>query len=63
MRIVHEGRGGYVELDDVRYPIELMEGGRFCVYFSGKQAPHLAALEQLALEQPDRWAVEHRKRR
>lgn len=67
MRIVHEGRGGYIELDGQRYPIEHVEGGRFCVYFpedqrSPKYVDHLEALERLVGEQPEKWALETRSR-
>jgi hypothetical protein len=65
LRVVHEGRGGYVELDERRYPIELVEGGRFCIHFSGhprdpQRARHLAALEQLVRDEPQKWAIERR---
>ena len=63
MHIVHEGRGGYIEMDDRRYSIEHVEGGRFCIHFRvGKRHEnhdqHLATLEQLVREQPDKWALE-----
>jgi len=68
MRIVHEGRGGYIELDDARYPIEHVEGGRFCVCFPAghrhaRLAAHRAALEALVAAEPARWAIDDRSRR
>jgi hypothetical protein len=65
MRIVHEGRGGYIELDDRRYPIEHVEGGHFTIhYIAGKHsvAEHLAALERLVDAEPDKWALETKRR-
>lgn len=67
-RVVHEGRGGYVEIDGARYPIEHIEGGAFSVSFPGKTrhprlAQHLQALEALARAEPRRWSIERRGRR
>ena len=61
MRIVHEGRGGYIELDDRQYPIEHVEGGRFSIHYAAGKRPvpeHLAALQQLVDAEPDKWALE-----
>jgi len=68
MRIVHEGRGGYIEIDGKRYVIELVEGGRFCIHYpSGhrhaKRGAHLEALRQLVRDEPTRWAIDDRTRR
>ena len=66
MRIVHEGRGGYIELDDRRYPIEHIEGGRFSIHYpAGKRAnpEHLSALQHLVDSEPDKWAVESTARK
>jgi hypothetical protein len=68
MRVVHEGRGGYIEIEDKRYVIEHVEGGRFCVHFpSGHRhaqlEEHLEALRQLVREEPTKWAIEDRSRR
>ncbi len=63
MRIVHEGRGGYVELDDGRYPIEHVEGGRFSIHYVAGKHPnpeHLAALQRLAQAEPEKWFLETR---
>lgn len=63
MRIVHEGRGGYIELDDRKYPIEHIQGGHFAIhYVAGKHpnAEHLAALQRLAQTEPEKWALETR---
>ena len=63
MRIVHEGRGGYIELDDRRYAIEHTEGGHFSIHYAAGKHPnpdHLAALERLVEAEPDKWAIERR---
>jgi predicted Zn-ribbon and HTH transcriptional regulator len=63
MRIVHEGRGGYIELDERKYPIEHVEGGHFSIHYVAGKHPnpeHLAALKQLVLEHPEKWAIEMR---
>lgn len=60
MHIVHQGRGGYIELDDRRYPIEHVEGGHFSIhYVAGKNpiAEHLAALQRLVDAEPGKWAL------
>ena len=63
LRIVHEGRGGYIEIDGVRYAIEHVEGGRFSIHVlrnprHAKQADHLAVLSELARGDPSRWQLE-----
>ncbi len=68
MRIIHQGRGGYVDLDGQHYAIEHVEGGRFCIHFPGgqrhpKHVEHLEAIERLVREQPDKWAIEKPPRR
>jgi hypothetical protein len=65
MKIVHEGRGGYVEIDDARYPIEHVGEGRFSIHFSTRRrgavrAAHLRALEELVASEPARWTIERR---
>lgn len=64
IKVVHEGRGGYVEVEGCRYPIALEDGGRFTIFFSGRghQASHLPLLEQFCQAQNPPWAVEQRKR-
>jgi len=67
-RVVHQGRGGYVEVEGTRYPIEHIEGGAFSVSFPGKNrhrrlAQHLEALEALARAEPGKWAIERRGKR
>jgi hypothetical protein len=68
MRVVHEGRGGYVEFDDVRYPIEHVEGGCFAIHFPAghrhaKVSAHRHALEALAQSDPAKWSLEDRSQR
>lgn len=61
--VVHEGRGGYVEVEGYRYPIALEEGGRFTIFFSGRgrKAEHLPLLEQFCQAQNPPWAVEKKE--
>ena len=66
-RIVHEGRGGHVEIEGCRYAIEMLEGGRFCIHFpSGQRHPqralHRAVLAQLAQARQPPWWVEDARR-
>ena len=65
LTIVHEGRGGYIDMDGCRYPIEHIEGGRFCIHFPSGQRhahrdAHLLALQQRVLAEPEKWALEDR---
>jgi hypothetical protein len=67
VRIVHEGRSGYIEIEGRRYVIEHVEGGRFCVYFPSNnrralRAGDLAMIEQLVRDEPAKWSIEHRSR-
>jgi len=67
VRIVHEGRGGYVEIEGVRYPIDHVAEGRFAIQFpAGHRRPrrdaHRAALEALVAADPGKWALEDRSR-
>jgi hypothetical protein len=63
VRIIHEGRGGYIEIDGRRYPIELVEGGQFAIHFPrGRRARGLAEdraqLDALVAREPEKWAIE-----
>ncbi len=65
--VVHEGRGGYVEVDGRRYVIEHVVDGRFCIHFpSGhrtrKRASDLEALEALCRSEPETWSIERHDR-
>lgn len=65
--VFHEGRGGYVEVDDRRYVIEHVEAGRFAIHFpSGHparvRAADLEALEALAQREPGKWTIERHDR-
>jgi hypothetical protein len=67
-KIVHEGRGGYVEIDDRRYPIEHVEGGRFAIAFPAGhrhagRAHDREALEALVAAEPEKWTLDDRSRR
>ena len=65
--VVHEGRGGYVEVDGRRYLIEHVEGGHFDIHVpSGhrtkKRASDLEALEALCRSEPEKWSIERHDR-
>lgn len=59
MRIVHEGRGGYIELDDARYPIEHVAAGCFVIHAPAR-APgaHREALQALVRAEPQKWSLD-----
>lgn len=64
-RIIHEGRGGHVEIEGRRYAIEMTEGGRFCIHFHcgqrrSRRAVHLDVLMALAAAQEPTWWVKTR---
>ena len=66
--IVHEGRGGYIEIDGYHYCIEHIGDGRFCIHFPSqnrhsKLQQHLDAMTHLALSQDPTWYVENRTKR
>lgn len=65
MRIVYEGRGGYIEIDGKRYIIEHVEGGRFCIHYpSGhrhaKRGADLEQLLRLVRDEPAKWTIDDR---
>lgn len=56
--VVHQGRGGYVEIDGKQYAIEMIAGGQFCIHFPcghrhSKLKQHLIALMALAEANPN----------
>ena len=62
VKVVHEGRGGYVELDGFRYTIDHVEGGVFCIQFpSGNKhtrlALHRVELTVFAESRDPKWYV------
>ena len=64
LTVVHEGRGGFIEIDSCRYPIEHIDQGRFCIHFPAGQRharrdAHLRALQQHVLNEPDKWHLEN----
>lgn len=65
MKVIHQGRGGYIELEYQRYQIEHIEAGHFCIHFpSGNRthpARHLAALIEFAKAQDPEWHVENHR--
>jgi len=67
VRIVHQGRGGHVEIEGARYPIDHVSEGRFVIQFpAGNRHPrrdaHRAALAALVADDPEKWALEDRSR-
>lgn len=60
--VVHEGRGGYVELDGYRYTIDHVEAGCFCIHFpSGNRHKalegHRSKLIAFAESRDPKWYV------
>jgi hypothetical protein len=65
MKVVHEGRGGYIELEGVRYNIEHIEVSCFAIHFPcGNRhkflQSHLDQLTAFAESREPRWYVENR---
>ena len=68
IHVVHQGRGGYVECEGSRYPIELVGAGHFVILFPAgnrhaRLQEHLGALEQYAAAQDPTWSVENRSKK
>lgn len=68
IKIVHEGRGGYVEYDGFRYTIDHVDQGCFCIHFpSGnrhkKLQAHFDALTAFAESREPKWYVGTRSKR
>lgn len=57
IRIVHEGRGGHVEVDGVRHPLEHVGDGRFVIHVP-RTSPLRRAIEAFVAEDPGRFAIE-----
>lgn len=67
IKTVHEGRGGYVEIESTRYTIDHVEAGIFCIHFpNGHPArvanKHLPFLEAYAKNKNPKWYVGTRKK-
>lgn len=67
MNLVHQGRGGYLEIDGYRYPITLEQGGHFCIVFPAghrhnKLQAHLDALTAMAANKQPCWYLENRSK-
>jgi ribosomal protein S18 acetylase RimI-like enzyme len=63
MKVVYQGRGGFVELEDCRYDIEHVDAGHFCIHFRSsicfeKRHEHLAQLMEFAQTRQPQWYVE-----
>ncbi len=67
IKLVHNGRSGYVEYAGQQYVIEQVGAGHFCIHFpSGnrhnKLQQHLDALRTFARAQTPEWYVENSSR-
>ncbi len=67
IKIVHQGRGGYLEFDGCRYGIEHVEGGSFAIFFPdgnrhGNLQDHLEKLHAFAEGNSPKWFVENRSK-
>jgi hypothetical protein len=65
VKVVHKGRGGYVEYEGKKYFIELANNGSFYISFpSGnrhsKLQLHLKILTKFAASKNPKWHVENR---
>lgn len=63
IKIVHEGRGGYVELDGYCYTIDHVAEGRFCIHFPsgnkhGSLQNHFERLKAFADSRSPKWYLE-----
>lgn len=57
-KIVHQGRGGYIEIAGRQYPIEHIEAGRFVIHIPARiPAADRAALDRLIADDPATWAL------
>ena len=62
IRIVHQGRGGYVVFEGIRYTIDHVAEGSFCIHFpSGKarkdRQRHFEALTAFAESKTPKWYI------
>ena len=62
IKVVHEGRGGYVELEGRRYTIDHVEGGCFCIHFPNGHRhkslqDHFVRLTAFAESRDPKWYV------
>ena len=67
IKVVHQGRGGYVELDGKRYDIEMFASG-FAIHFPcghrhSKLQDDVDQLEEFASQRDPVWCVENRSRK
>jgi hypothetical protein len=67
VRVIHQGRGGYIEIDGYHYPIELVHGGSFIVHFPAGHRhkalqAHLDAITALAVLRDPPWHIDNRSR-
>ena len=68
IKVVHQGKSGYVELQGKRYSIEVFAGGHFLISFPcgnrhSKLQEHLEVLKEFAKKQNPEWAVENKSRK
>jgi hypothetical protein len=59
MRIVHQGRGGYIEIDGEQYAIEHVADGCFAIHIRARApSAHRAMLRELVAAEPQKWSLE-----
>ena len=62
MRVIHEGRGGFIEEDDLRFQIEHIEAGHFCIHLPrGVRLPPeiIEKLKAFAAARNPAWYVDN----
>lgn len=62
IKTVHEGRGGYVEFEGIRYTIDHVAEGSFCIHFPRGKARkdrqrHFEALTAFAESKSPKWSI------
>lgn len=68
IKVVHEGRGGYLVLNGSRYPIDHVAGGSFEIHFPAGNRhrnlqAHLEALHAFAESREPKWSIDNRSRK
>ena len=68
IKVVNRGRGGYVELEGKRYPIEMFGDGSFSIHFPcgnrhARLQAHLDELKKFSLNQNPQWSIENGSRK
>jgi hypothetical protein len=61
VKVIHQGRGGYVEYKNQKFSIEHVNEGHFCIHFQKNESQTskcLAELKKFADSQVPKWYVE-----